>query len=74
MESPYGGSQKLYKAGCVSFSRLPGTGEHPFCMAIKGIEPDEIPLGSSVWIECRAVQSSDLSRYRKKQATKLGDV
>jgi hypothetical protein len=43
-------------------------------MAIKGIEPDEIPLGSSVWIECRAVQSSDLSRYRKKQATKLGDV
>lgn len=65
VHTPLGGMPKLYKAGCVSFSRLPGSGEHPFCMAIKGVEPEEIPVGSRIWIEAREHQIEDLSRYRK---------
>ena len=62
---PSGGVPKLYKAGCVSFSGVTSSAEPRFCMAVKGVEPEEIPVGSGVWIEDRPRPIEDLSRYRK---------
>lgn len=66
VHTPCGGKPKQYSAGCISVSG----GHYPlvnhFCMAVKGAEPEEIPIGSGVWIEARQGQKQDLSRYRKK--------
>lgn len=72
VHTPCGGPPRLYKAGCVSVSGTSGTGINHFCMAIKGVEPGEIPVGSRVWIEDRKSQKEDLSRYRKKTAPQPG--
>jgi hypothetical protein len=68
VRTPCGGPPRLYQAGCVSVSGSSSTGTNPFCMAIKGVEPGEIPIGSRVWIEDRQSKKEDLSRYRKKTA------
>jgi hypothetical protein len=56
---------KSYQAGCVSYARSNPEGEIPFCMAVKGIEPEQIPIGSTVWLEDRGAKPVDLSRYKK---------
>jgi len=65
VKCPGGGNAKVYTAGCVSYWQMPGEKPAPFCMAIKGLKPEEIPIGSTVWLEKREIADQDLSRYRK---------
>ncbi|MBN8662628.1 MAG: hypothetical protein J0M35_19830 [Candidatus Obscuribacter phosphatis] len=44
---------------------MPGAKRAPFCMAIQGVTPEEIPIGSTVWLESREITERDFSRYRK---------
>ena len=65
VKCPGGGNAKVYTAGCVSYWQMPGEKPAPFCMAIKGLKPEQIPIGSTVWLEEREIANQDLSRYRK---------
>jgi len=65
VKCPGGGNAKVYTAGCVSYWQMPGEKPAPFCMAIKGLKPEQIPIGSTVWLEKREIADQDLSRYRK---------
>ncbi len=65
IKDPSGANARFYTAGCVSYWQMPGAKPAPFCMAIKGLKPEEIPIGSTVWLEKREIADQDLSRYRK---------
>ena len=39
------------QAGIVKFWRRDTYSEIPLCMAVKGLKPEEVPIGSEVWIE-----------------------
>ena len=65
IKDPSGANARFYTAGCVSYWQMPGDKPAPFSMAIKGLKPEEIPIGSTVWLEKREIADQDLSRYRK---------
>ena len=65
VKDPKGGNAKMYTAGSVSNWQMPGAKPAPFCMAIKGIKPEEIPIGSTVWLGSREITEKELKLYRK---------
>ncbi|MBP9091600.1 hypothetical protein KBI23_11255 [bacterium] len=46
-----GKSSRRCQAGIVKFWRLDNSREIPLCLAVKGLKPEEVPIGSEVWIE-----------------------
>ncbi len=69
-----GKEPQLYQAGCVSFWRQDNSSDIPFCMSIKGVKPEDIPVGSQVWIEERALVQGNinkLGRYRKSAVPQI---
>jgi len=65
VKDPNGTNARFYTAGCVSYWQMPGAKRAPFCMAIQGVTPEEIPIGSTVWLESREITERDFSRYCK---------